>query len=222
MTDGPAELRYVHHPRARRYILKLTREGAFAVTIPRRGSLAGARKFAHAQADWMTAARTRWRKREDARKARNDDTKMLCRGTEYPVEVDAEGGVVRLGPLIAPFRGHGDPRAALERRMRQLAAVEFPRRVRELARLHGIRITRVSVRAQRSRWGSCSRAGTISLNWRLIQAPDDVLIYVIIHELMHLREMNHSDRFWGHVAIAMPSYEAAERWLKAHGWLLVP
>ena len=146
---------------------------------------------------------------------------MLFRGVECAIEIDAPGGVVKLGDLIVPFRGDGDPRPVLERRLRTIATAEFPARVLERARRHGIRVTRVSVRAQRSRCGSCSRSGTVSLNWRLIHAPAEVLDYVIVHELMHLREMNHSDRFWRHVADAMPGYEAAERWLKAHGWLLV-
>ena len=221
MSDGLAVVRYAVHPRARRYILKLSRDGGFSVTIPRRGSLAGARRFVHGQTAWMTGARARWRKREDARTARQGGNRMLFRGAEHPIEVDAAGGVLKLGDLILPFRGDGDPRQVLERRLRALAAREFPPRVFDLARRHGVRVTLVTVRAQRSRWGSCSRAGTVSLNWRLIHAPDDVLVYVIVHELMHLREMNHSDRFWRHVADAMPGYEAAERWLKAHGWLLL-
>jgi len=89
-------------------------------------------------------------------------------------------------------------------------------RVGELAHQHGLSISRVSIRRQRSRWGSCSRRGVISLNWRLAHAPDQVRDYVIIHELMHLREMNHSSRFWAHVDAAFPQRSAAEQWLKEH------
>jgi predicted metal-dependent hydrolase len=90
-------------------------------------------------------------------------------------------------------------------------------RTHELAALHAIRIARVTVRAQTSRWGSSSRAGTISLNWRLIQTPDPVRDYVILHELMHQREMNHSRRFWAHVVAACPAHATHRRWLKEHG-----
>jgi predicted metal-dependent hydrolase len=72
------------------------------------------------------------------------------------------------------------------------------------------------VRNQRSRWGSCSRRGTISLNWRLIQTPVSVRDYVILHELAHLKEMNHSKRFWREVARLCPDYKEAENWLKRH------
>ena len=96
-----------------------------------------------------------------------------------------------------------------------MAAMELPVRTRELALAQGIVIRRVSVRAQKTRWGSCSARGTISLNWRLIQAPPHVVDYLIIHELMHRREMNHSARYWKLVAKACPDYRRAEQWLKS-------
>ena len=79
---------------------------------------------------------------------------------------------------------------------------------------------RVSIRNQRSRWGSCSRRATISLNWRLIQTPSFVRDYIILHELMHLRQMNHSARFWHEVQTACPGYHLAETWLRTHSDLL--
>ena len=99
--------------------------------------------------------------------------------------------------------------------LRKIAERELPVRTRELALLHGIAIRRVSVRAQTTRWGSCSAKGTISLNWRLIHAPAYVVDYLIIHELMHRREMNHSARYWKLVATACPDYRRAEQWLKS-------
>ena len=81
----------------------------------------------------------------------------------------------------------------------------------------GIAVSRVSVRNQQSRWGSCSRRGTISLNWRLVQVPRFVREYVLVHELMHRRELNHSARFWRHVAAVCPRYVEARRWLRRDG-----
>jgi predicted metal-dependent hydrolase len=89
-----------------------------------------------------------------------------------------------------------------------------------LAAQHQLTVQRVAVRNQRSRWGSCSRRGTLSLNWRLIQTPPFVLDYIILHELMHLRQMNHSPRYWGEVKRVCPQYQTAERWLKEHSTLL--
>ena len=84
-------------------------------------------------------------------------------------------------------------------------------------RLHGIEVHRISIRNQRSRWGSCSRRGSISLNWRLVLVPDFVREYVMLHELMHRRELNHSPRFWRLVAGVCPRLVEARRWLRTEG-----
>ena len=103
------------------------------------------------------------------------------------------------------------------RALRQRAAAELPPRLRELAALHGLEVARVSVRNQRTRWGSCGRDGHITLNWRLVLMPDWVRDYVIIHELMHLRRMDHSPKYWRHVEAAFPAYRDARQWLRANG-----
>jgi predicted metal-dependent hydrolase len=114
----------------------------------------------------------------------------------------------------------GDLRGRIERHLWRLASKELTARALELAALHQVAVSRVSVRNQRSRWGSCSRHGTISLNWRLIQAPVFVRDYIVLHELMHRREMNHSARFWREVERVCPDYEMADRWLKQQAGLL--
>ncbi len=86
-----------------------------------------------------------------------------------------------------------------------------------LAAQHDITVTRVSVRNQRSRWGACSARGAITLNWRLLLTPGFVREYVMLHELMHRREMNHSRRFWRHVAAVCPRYREARQWLLTEG-----
>jgi predicted metal-dependent hydrolase len=96
----------------------------------------------------------------------------------------------------------------------------LPPRVLELAARHGLTVRRITVRSQKSRWGSCSRRGTISLNWRLIQTPAFVSDYICLHEVMHLRQMNHSPGFWREVERACPDYRMAKRWLKEHSGLL--
>jgi len=77
--------------------------------------------------------------------------------------------------------------------------------------------SRIVIRDQRSRWGSCSTRGTLSFNWRLVLAPFDVLDYVVVHELCHLREPNHSSRFWRLVESRRPGWRAQRDWLHEHG-----
>src|SRR5438094_93726 len=105
----------------------------------------------------------------------------------------------------------------VERELRDLAKRELPVRLLGLAAAHGLKVARVSIRNQRWRWGSCSRKGHICLNWRLVQMPDSVRDYVMIHELMHLKRMDHSPKFWKLVAQACPDFASARAWLRGDG-----
>ena len=98
---------------------------------------------------------------------------------------------------------------------------EFTRRVTEVATRFGIAIKRVRVSRARSRWGTCSRTGSISLNWRLMLAPSVILDYLIAHELAHVNHPNHSSKFWERVAEIHPAYAESERWLRKNGRSLV-
>ena len=104
----------------------------------------------------------------------------------------------------------------VESELRNRATRELPLRLLDLAAQHGLAVAHVSVRSQRWRWGSCSRKGRICLNWRLVQIPESVRDYVMIHELMHLKRMDHSPRFWKLVAQACPDFKAARAWLRVH------
>jgi predicted metal-dependent hydrolase len=110
----------------------------------------------------------------------------------------------------------------LARALRLRAAHELPARLLELAAAHGLTVARISVRNQRSRWGSCSPQGHICLNWRLVEMPAEVRDYVLIHELMHLKRLDHSPRFWRLVAQACPDYQASRKWLRSFGSTRVP
>jgi predicted metal-dependent hydrolase len=102
-----------------------------------------------------------------------------------------------------------------ERRVfRVRAQRELPDRLLQLAKQFGLHVSRVSVRNQQSRWGSCSPNGHICLNWRLVTMPEWIRDYVIIHELMHLKRLDHSPKFWKLVAAACPEYEKARAWLR--------
>ena len=101
--------------------------------------------------------------------------------------------------------------------LRKRALAELPPELMALAAALGITVTRLSIRNQRSRWGACAASGSITLNWRLILVPPFVREYVMIHELMHRRELNHSMRFWKHVAAACPRYREARAWLLSDG-----
>ena len=124
---------------------------------------------------------------------------------------------------LALERAKQRPRLRLD--PRHISEVEARLAVRELVAMLideeapaiGVEPARVQIRDQRSRWGSCSTRGTLSFNWRLVLAPFDVLDYVVVHELCHLREPNHSRRFWKLVEQRRPDWRAQRDWLHEHG-----
>lgn len=93
----------------------------------------------------------------------------------------------------------------------------FPQRVEFYAKKMGVTYGRITIREQKSRWGSCSGKGNLNFNWKLIRMPGKILDYVVVHELAHRREMNHSPAFYRIVASVLPDYRERERWLKEHG-----
>ena len=105
---------------------------------------------------------------------------------------------------------------ALERWYRTEAARLINERTDKLSSDMGISYKRIVIRGQKTRWGSCSRKKNLSFNWKLIMAPQPVLDYVIIHELIHLKEMNHSKKFWELVAQYCPGWREHKKWLKQH------
>ena len=96
----------------------------------------------------------------------------------------------------------------------------FPERTAYFALRMGVDYGRITIREQKTRWGSCSSKGNLNFNWKLILAPPEVLDYVVVHELCHLKEMNHSKAFWDEVGKVMPEYETYKLWLKENGWKL--
>ena len=217
------EIVFVRSPQARRYRLTLRRDGLAVATIPVRGSEREAIKFVEGQRDWLERARARQERKPRAAELWMVGTHVLWRGEMHEIraavtlakpQVSVAADVFRVAAL------DGDVRPTLEAHFARRARIELPARTWELAAETGVDVKQVTVRNQRSRWGSCSAGGTISLNWRLIQTPENVRDYIIYHELMHLREMNHSTRFWARVEEVCPWWRDAEKWLKRNGSLL--
>ena len=112
-------------------------------------------------------------------------------------------------------------KAALTQRYIAAAKEYFPKRAAYFQQFTGGTYNRITIRDQKTRWGSCSARGTLSFNWRLMLAPPAILDYVVVHELCHLTHMNHSAAFWQAVEAVYPDYRTARRWLKEHGQELV-
>jgi hypothetical protein len=218
IDDDAARIDFVRVRRARRYILRVRPDGSLRVTIPWRGSRAEAIAFVGRQLAWITRERARVR-REQAPTRWTDGSIILLHGEPVALTVasTSSGFVAHYGGRAVRVTDLADLRPDIERDLRELARERLVPRLHELAARHGLTVARVSIRNQRSRWGSCSRTGAIALNFRLLQMPLAVCEYVLIHELMHLKQPNHGRRFWAVVEAACPGYRAAERWLRISG-----
>jgi predicted metal-dependent hydrolase len=210
---------FVRVRRARKYILRVRPDGSVRVTVPRGGSRAEAQRFLERHARWVEDERARVRAAY-VTPVWTAGATMWLRGEPVAIRIEETEGSVfaRYGDRrVAVPRGVADLRPYIQQDLREVARGELGARLAQLAVQHGVTFSGFTIRNQRSRWGSCSRTGRIALNFRLVQMPPFVSDYVLVHELMHLKQQNHSIRFWRLVEAACPAFRDAEAWLKAHG-----
>jgi len=215
-------------------LIQSNRANVLFLALPERGIQVYAPKY------------MRLRDVDDMVRQRSDELKDMQRRVEQKLEADRwahpvtdgsplliEGnrctlrlhrGARRAGELegdeyhLTVPRPDNDPevRAAIRATLSNRALERIRQRLNYYAPRVGRRPNRVTIRDQKTRWGSCSRKGNLNFNWKLIMAPPQALDYVVIHELCHLHEFNHSPRFWALVAGQMPDYEVWKKWLKEH------
>jgi len=210
---------FVRIRRARRYIVRVRHDGSVRVTIPRGGSRAEGTRFLQTQWKWIEKERARVLAAH-VTPSWTDGATMMLRGELVTLQVRDDSGSISVlygDRFVALSRRDSSIRSCIEADLRALARDEIGARLYELAAEHNLAVSSFTIRNQRSRWGSCSRAGRIALNYRLVQMPRSVSDYVILHELMHVKEQNHSRRFWRLVESACPDFRDAERWLRRYG-----
>jgi hypothetical protein len=217
-TDGTLD--YIVRPSRRRSLaLRLDPAGAVRVAAPHGLPLTLIRDFVRQHLDWVRAkqvelAATRARQQQ----VLGDGQTIPCLGESLRLEIvqgAARSQARRDGEWLRVQRANDAPVCEiLEQWYRREAARVFPQRVAYWAQQVGRAPARIVIRGQRTRWGSCSARGTVSLNWRLLQAAPEYLDYVIVHELCHLWQRNHAPRFWREVARVMPDYPRWRRGLR--------
>jgi predicted metal-dependent hydrolase len=206
------------HTTARRMVLRLARDGEnFTLTLPKRQSISSAQTFVEQSRTWMSNTLHK-------RLSKNAEAVFMLRGvaTEIVIE-DKTRGLVRHDVEHNILHVPGGE-AHWKRRLTDWLKREAEQDLRK-ASLHyaenmGVRFSRLTVRDQKSRWGSCSHDGALSYSWRLLMAPDYVLDYVVAHEVAHLKEMNHGPRFWRLVLTHCVRTREAKSWLKVNGGVL--
>ena len=152
--------------------------------------------------------------------ARGNSVPYLGRTLALVTDSPSRSRVARRGDVLLVPAGAART-AALERWYRRAARAEIEPRLDRACALTGTSYSTLSIRGQSTRWASCSRDGAMSFNWRLLLAPEEVLDYVVWHEVCHLEVMDHSKRFWRLLASHSPGYREQVRWLRMHGATLV-
>jgi predicted metal-dependent hydrolase len=214
-------IRLRRHRRARRYTLRIHPSDREAIlTMPPRGTLADAKDFAQRHGAWIAA-----------RLGRLPKAAPFQPGTLVPLRGVAHRIVHRAGVrgvVWTEIRDSGERILCvaggaehIDRRvhdfLKREARRDLAKSAQHYAEALSVKVKRISIRDQSSRWGSCTSAGSLSFSWRLILAPPYVLDYLAAHEVAHLVEMNHSARFWRVVARVCGSVERAKAWLDTHG-----
>jgi predicted metal-dependent hydrolase len=200
--------------------LIIERDGTLTVRAPLRMAEAEVRRFVEAKSDWV--------KRKQAQAAEDavvphqfvDGEQFSFLGKAIPLRLvpDPASALVMDGECFRLSRSRQpDARALLVAWYRAQARKIITERVEYFARSHNFKPVKLRISPARTRWGSCSRKGTLSFSWRLVMAPPEVVDYVVVHELAHLREMNHSRAFWELVGMILPGYKQRRAWLKKNG-----
>jgi predicted metal-dependent hydrolase len=227
LSQGPLDYTLRVSGRARRVRLVIQPGGALEVVAPPGAPLTRVEAALREHEAWIIRTRARMSRVTPAAPPEPlvEGRLLPCAGRQLRLSLRAgsrEGHFqARLADdhltLTLPHADEALARAALERWYRRRAQVVIAERLALWNAHYSYAWTRVAIKEQKTRWGSCSRRGSLNFNWRLLLAPLPVLDYVVIHELCHLKEPNHAPRFWALVAQTCPDYRERRDWLRQHG-----
>jgi predicted metal-dependent hydrolase len=221
---GLIEIAKIIRSKRRSIALIVERDGSLVVRAPLQANDGTIRRLVESKADWIRLTQEKARKLGPApvHKKFVEGEEFWFLGQPYRLEI-VKGrqtplyldGSFRMSPATRP-----KARLAFENWYKKQAKAHIPQRVSQLAAQHGFEYQRIRITSARTRWGSCSTRGTLSFTWRLVMAPENMIDYVIVHELVHLHIHNHSKEFWEQVGLLMPDYKAKRLWLKKNAPLL--
>jgi predicted metal-dependent hydrolase len=205
--------------RARRVRVTVDALRGVEVVLPRRAAARAADEAVHELGPWIQRRLAELEAARSVVAARGDTVPYLGTTLRLVPQPGRARAHRRGDELLVPAGAEQEP--ALERWYRRAARGEIASRLDRACQQAGLSYTRLTIRAQRTRWASCSRSGAMSFNWRLLLAPPEVLDYVVWHEVCHLQVLDHSPRFWALLERRCPDYRQRSVWLRRHGQTLV-
>jgi predicted metal-dependent hydrolase len=220
-SSGPIPYRLKVSTRRRTVGMRVDENG-LTVNAPSRIGKKALESMLLERADWIITKLGEWQARQVPEMAWQDGERLLLLGNQIQLCLTPDSRSrkpqLEAGRLLISMP-EPENRALVSRKVlqwyRREALGDFARRVQLLAGRLGVTVQSISLSSARTRWGSCNSRGEIRLNWRLIQAPPHLIHYVAAHELAHLKEMNHSPKFWAIVEKLCPEYASARQELKA-------
>jgi predicted metal-dependent hydrolase len=214
------EINKLVRARRRTIALIVERDGSLTVRAPKRAALRDIEQFIHEKTGWILRTREKLLAiPEAAGKEFIEGEKFLFLGTEYELKlVSPQHPALKFDDEFR-LGSTSQGRAALlfTRWYKEQALRVISERVQHYAALHGFQPKQVRISSAKTRWGSCTSTGSLNFTWRLVMAPLEVIDYVVIHELAHLRIHNHSAKFWKLVESIEPQFQARRKWLRLNG-----
>lgn len=228
---GESEVSYYirYSKKAKRPALKIDVKSGLEVILPERHGAVKPEQLIKSRESWVLAGleRAALLKEQIERRSSEENRVVLYLGQEYSmvkiIRKDVSPSVKKDDDrfyVTVPDDTREKTEAVLEKWYRNEAQKIFNERARAIGDKMKLKYNRVFVRSQKTRWGSCSRLKNLSFNWRLVMAPAQVIDYLVIHEMAHIMEMNHSVNFWRLVEGACPDYRAPRKWLRENGQML--
>lgn len=209
------------HSRRKTVALIVQPDGSLVVRAPLRATRRQVEEVVQSRLDWIHRAQEKMRKAQSAHPvgAFKPGAEFPFLGRLYRLRLAANNRQpLTLGSVFTlDRRDLPQARQVFEQWYRAQARLVIGLRVETLARQHDFKVAGVRISGAKTRWGSCSAAGTLSFTWRLVLLPVEVIDYVAVHELVHLRIKNHQKAFWERVAAILPDYKAQRKWLRENG-----
>ena len=217
VDDRPVIVNFRRNSRAKRIILRLTRDSAgVVVTLPKNMGSARAQAFVEKSVPWIS----KHLKQRTPQTGLGHGSIIPLRGVSHEVRaITARRGIITIDSAERLILVPGDPvhvSRRLQDWLKAQAKADLTEASMRYAQAMEVKFRRISIRDQKSRWGSCSASGDLSYNWRLILAPAHILDYVAAHEVAHRQHMNHGPKFWRLVLTHCPHASAAKHWFKSN------
>ena len=201
----------------------VTHDATLVVRAPMRTPLSYIEKLIEEKSTWIERKMREFEKRPKAdKKTFFEGEEFLYLGKKYKLEI-VEGTKIKITEdlrLLFPKVFLWRAKARMHDWYKKQAQVEISERTKVIASKLNLEYSTLKISNAKTNWGSCGPKNSLNFNWRLIMAPEGVVDYVIIHELMHILEKNHSAKFWNKVATVMPEYRTARKWLRENSKVL--